>query len=138
MKEQTPLAHTIALISNLMGQLEAEAFEQEGFSELSLRQVLYLETIAKMEAPTFSELADKLGVTKPSVTALVHKLIRMGYVQKTQSTEDRRVYHIVLAPKGEQFTEMHDNIHQLLAARLAENLDQAEVQQLNTILQKVT
>jgi DNA-binding MarR family transcriptional regulator len=138
MNLQTPLAQTIAMLSHLMAQLEAEAFEQEGFSELSMRQVLYMEIIAKLERPTFSELAEKLGITKPSVTTLVRKLIRMGYVKKVQSDQDRRVYHIVLDEKGQQFTEMHANIHRLLAARLTENLNEVETQQLNEILLKVT
>jgi DNA-binding MarR family transcriptional regulator len=102
-----------------------------------MRQLLYLETIAQMDRPAFSQLAEKLEVTRPSVTALVQKLIHLGYVKKVQSEEDRRVYHIVLTPKGEQFTEMHANMHRLIAQKLAENLDADEVQQLSVLLQKV-
>ena len=138
MAELTTLAQTIAMISRLMAQLETEAFEQEGFSELSMRQVLYLEAIAQLENPTFSDLAEKLAVTKPSVTALVRKLIRMGYIQKIQSQEDLRVYHIALAPKGQQFTQMHENIHQVLAERLTQNLSDLDIQQLNALLYKIT
>ena len=114
-----------------------EAFEQEGFSNLSIAQMSYLETIAQMEGPTFSELADQLAVTKPSVTAIVKKLIKLGYVKKVQSQEDLRVYHIVLAPKGERFTEMHDKTHQLLAERLTSNLNKQELHQMAVILEKV-
>lgn len=137
MIEQLPLEEIVEMISSLMGNLETAAFEQEGFSELSMRQLLYMETIAQMNHPAFSELAERLNVTKPSVTALVQKLIRMGYVKKVQSEEDRRVYHIVLTSKGEKFTEMHAHMHRLIAQKLAENLDADEVQQLSTLLQKV-
>ena len=41
-----------------------------------MRQVLYLETIAQLEHPSFGELAEALEITRPSVTALVAKLIR--------------------------------------------------------------
>ena len=137
MSEQQIVEQAIAMISRLMGELEAEAFEQEGFSDLSMRQMLYLETIAQMENPTFSEVAEKLAVTKPSVTAIIKKLIRMGYVQKVQSLDDLRVYHIVLTQKGELFTEMHDHTHQLLATRLTKNLDESEIRQMAVLLQKV-
>jgi DNA-binding MarR family transcriptional regulator len=137
MNDKEILKQAIDLISRLMGEMEAEAFEQEGFSNLSMRQLLYLETIAQMERPTFSELADQLDVTKPSVTALVKKLMQMGYVKKVQSQEDLRVYHIVLTAKGEQFTEMHDQTHRLLAERLTQNLNEQEIHQMAVMLKKV-
>jgi len=137
MSAQLSLEKIVEMISHLMGTLEAEAFEQDGFSELSMRQLLYLETIARMDRPAFSELAEKLEVTRPSVTTLVQKLIRMGYVKKVQSEEDRRVYHIVLTPKGEQFNQMHTNVHRLIAQKLTENLNAAEAQQLSALLQKI-
>ena len=137
MNDQRTLEQIIKMLTQLIGKLEAEAFEQEGFSELSMRQLLYLETIARMGQPTFSELADQLKVTKPSITNLVGKLIGMGYVKKVQSNEDRRVYRIEMAPKGEQFTEMHANMHRLIAHKLTENLSATETGQLVTVLQKV-
>ena len=137
MTEQLSLEQIVAMISQLLGNYEAQAFEQSGFSELSVRQWLYLETIAKLGQPTFSELAEKLEVTKPSVTTLVAKLIRMGYVKKLQSNQDRRVYHIVLDAKGEQFTEMHANLHRLIAQHLTANLSATETQQLSALLQKI-
>ena len=137
MNDREILQQAIALISRLMGEMEAEAFEQEGFSNLSMRQLLYLETIAQMKRPTFSELADQLDVTKPSVTALVKKLMKMGYVKKVQSQEDLRVYHIVLTAKGKQFTEMHDQTHRLLAERLTQNLNEQEIHQMAVMLKKV-
>ena len=134
--ETKPIKHAIEVITQIMGTLESEAFEQEGFSDLSMRQLLYLEAIAKLKNPTFSELADNLAVTKPSVTAIVQKLIRMGYVEKVQSQEDRRVFHIVLKERGQQFTQMHHNVHQLMARRLMARLNEPEIQQLTALLNK--
>ena len=131
------LEQAIAMISRLMGELEAEAFEQEGFSDLSMRQMIYLDAITQLQRPTFSELADKLAITKPSVTSIVKKLSEMGYVKKVQSNEDLRVHHIVLTPKGEHFTEMHDKTHQMLASRLTQNLEGVEVEQLAILLKKI-
>jgi len=137
MSDQEILEQAIALISRLMGEMETQAFEQEGFSDLSMRQMMHLETITQLGQPTFSELASKLAITKPSVTAIVRKLMNMGYVKKVQSQEDLRVYHIVLTPKGEQFTEMHDRTHQMLAEMLTQNLNKQEIHQMAVLLEKV-
>jgi DNA-binding MarR family transcriptional regulator len=111
--------------------------EQGGFSDLSMRQLLYLEAIALMEHPTFSELAEQLAVTRPSVSAIVQKLIKLGYVTKVRSTEDGRVYHVDLTSKGEQLSELHDHTHRMLAQRLTQNLSQIEIQQMAALVQKV-
>ena len=137
MDTQKLTEQTIEILSRLMGELETRAFEEEGFSDLSMRQLLYLETVARLGQPTFSELAEALEVTKPSVTVLVQKLIRMGYIQKTQSQEDRRVYHLSLAGKGKRFTEMHANVHRLMAARLTERLDPEQTRQLAELLKTI-
>ena len=137
MSHQHILEQVIDLISRLLGELETKAFEQEGFSDLSMRQLLYLETIARMDRPTFSELARELAVTKPSVTAIVQKLIQLGYVTKVRSTEDGRVYHILLTAKGEHLSDLHEHTHKMLAERLTANLNEGEIQQMATLLNKV-
>jgi DNA-binding MarR family transcriptional regulator len=130
------LEQTIARVTHLIAGLEASAFQQDGFAELSMRQVLYMETIARLERPSFSELALALGVTRPSVTALVGRLMRNGYVQKIQDGEDRRSFHILLTHKGEQFTQMHAQIHRRMVQTLIGRLEAGEVEQLRALLDK--
>ena len=130
------LEQTIALITGLIADMEARAFQQDGFSELSMRQVSYLDTIARLEHPSFGELAEALGVTRPSVTALVGKLIHSGYVQKVQDGEDRRSFHILLTRKGQEFTRIHQNMHQRVVQALIAHLDKAEIEQLTALLNK--
>ena len=117
------LERSVELLTRFIADLESNAFQQDGFSELSLRQVLYMETIARLKHPSFSELADELGITRPSVTTLVGKLIRTGFVQKVQDGEDRRSFHIVLTEKGRHFTEMHRKTHQQVVQSLIGRLD---------------
>jgi DNA-binding MarR family transcriptional regulator len=137
MKNSQSLEPIIAIISLLIARMETEAVKQEQFPELSMRQVYYLETILRMESPTFSDVAQSLGITKPSVTAIVEKLIQKGYVKKVQSGEDHRIYHIIPTSKAEEFSRLHENTHRTLAELFTKNLSKAEIQQLNSLLQKV-
>lgn len=131
------MEHFIQRVSRLLGQLEAKAFQQEGFSELTMRQLLYLETIASLQNPSFSQLADELGVTLPSVSILVNKLIELGYVNKHQSLQDGRVYHLQLTPKGERMARLHDQIHRWLATHITRNMDENDMRNLNELLDKI-
>ena len=136
MTNPTTLEQVVELTSILMAEMEAQAFQDERFAELSMRQILYLNTILKLEKPTFSDLAHELKVTKPSVTAIVGALIGKGYVQKVQDAEDRRTYHIVSTPKAREFNQLHEQIHKRLADFLAAQLDADEVEQLARLMTK--
>jgi DNA-binding MarR family transcriptional regulator len=131
-----PLEKVIETASSMMAEMEERAFEDERFSELSMRQMLYLNTIIRMGHPTFSDLARELLVSKPSVTANVGMLIRKGYVAKVQDHEDLRSFHIVTTQKALDFDELHQNVHKDLARHLAARLDASEVEQLSTLLAK--
>jgi DNA-binding MarR family transcriptional regulator len=130
------LERAIALITQRIADLESSAFQQDGFAELSMRQVYYLESIARMGHPSFSELAEALKISRPSVTNLVAKLIRGGYVQKVQDGEDHRSFHIILTQKGQGFTQIHQKIHKRIVEALTHHLDEAEIAQLAALLEK--
>lgn len=138
MNDKTVVLDTVEMISQLMGELESKAFEQEGFSDITMHQMLYLETIARLKQPTFGEIADFLGITRPSVSTIIKKLIQLGYVNKNQSSKDGRVYNLYLTDKGLRFNELHNEVHQLLARRITENLDQDEIESLAELLTKIT
>lgn len=127
----------IEIVSLLIARMESQAIGQDQFAELSMRQVYYLETILRMESPTFSDVAQNLDITKPSVTAIVEKLIRKGYVEKVQSDKDRRTYHIVPTAKAVEFSRLHENTHRQLAQLFMQNLNETEIQQLAGLLQKI-
>lgn len=130
------LEKIIATASAVLADLETHAFHDERFSELSMRQMHYLNTIIRLGHPTFSDLAKGLDVSKPSVTANVTTLMRKGYVMKVQDHEDMRTYHIVLTPKAEEFNDLHQNIHKELTRHLVAQLNAEEIDQLTKLLDK--
>ena len=75
--------------------------------DLNLADENYLELIFTLEQPTFSELAEAIGVTKSAVTYAVNRLINTGYVSKKRSDEDKRVYYLKPTKKAlEYYAEM--------------------------------
>jgi DNA-binding MarR family transcriptional regulator len=127
----------IDVLIRIFGELESKALQESELSELSLKQMVYLESIARMEQPTFSDLARRLGVSKPSVTAIVSKLIEKGYVEKMQSAEDKRIFYILLTEKGHGLNKMHSNLHRQIANHFSSALEPSEINQLGLLLHKV-
>ncbi len=138
MNDKRIVLETVEMISQLMGELESKAFEQEGFFDITMNQMHYLETIAKLSSPASADLADSLGVSRPSVSAIVKKLIETDYLTKTKSKIDGRVYYLHLTEKGLRFNQLHSEVHQILARRITENLKLDEIDDLAGLLEKLT
>jgi DNA-binding MarR family transcriptional regulator len=83
-------------------KLQKEVGESSGISKLTIHQFQYIDAIHELGEPTITEIADKLNITKASVTTGINKLIHMGYATKTQSIEDKRVFHVNLTKAGEK------------------------------------
>ena len=137
MPSDNPLIDLVALLTGQIAGLQSLPGMGEAFSDLSLRQITYLDAIHHLENPTPSELARRLQISKPSVTAAIDRLTEAGYIRKVQSDEDRRSYHLHLTEKGQRFADVHDQIHRTLAGYLTGGLDESEVQQLHTLAQKI-
>ena len=133
---QYTLVELIEIITKLIGDLEAEfikKYQEEGFTA---RQIEYIDTINMLGNPNLGEIAKALKLSKPSVTAIVDKLASKGYIEKFQSDEDRRSFHVHLSTKGKNLVKMHGETHNKLADMLHKNLDSNDLKKLVTILNK--
>lgn len=71
-------------------------------SQLTISQFQYVNAIHELEKPTITEIARQLSVAKASVSAGINKLIARGFVTKTQSEQDKRVFYLSLTAMGEK------------------------------------
>ena len=67
---------------------------------MQLRMLIML-THAGMMQP--SDIGIRMGISKPNVSALIDKLIVLGYVERRPDERDRRVIHIALTARGRKF-----------------------------------
>jgi DNA-binding MarR family transcriptional regulator len=83
-------------------KMQAQVGDSAGMSKLTIHQFQYLDAIHTLGTPTITEIAERLKITKASVTAGVNKLANMGYVVKTQSSVDKRVFHVSLTEASQR------------------------------------
>lgn len=136
MKNKQRLVDSIDLLTRKIEEIEVDVIENSELVKLSRKQIYYLDVINQMKNPTLGELTNKLGLSKPSITAIVEKLVQSGYVVKVKADDDRRVSHIHLGDKGKMIAQLHDDIHSRIEEFLTESLDSRETEQLTTILSK--
>ena len=126
----------IEILSSKMEEIEIRVIEKSEFSKLTHKQIYYLFVIDEMHNPTLTELAQRLDLSKPSVTAIVTRLIDAGYITKVQSDEDRRCAHLHMTQQGSKISRLHDQIHQIIAEYLTKNLTTTDKKQFLTIFLK--
>ncbi len=96
-----------------------------------------LVALLKSEKLTMKELAEKIDKDKSTVTALVDKLIKQGYVEKTRDIEDSRVVFVTLTRSGKALKPMFDTISEELLSVVYKDIQQSEKEELINTLTKI-
>lgn len=86
---------------------------------------------------TMKELAEQIHRTRPTVTVLVDKLEKLGYVLREKSKTDTRVTYVKLTPQGKQFEPLFEGISKELNKLLYKNLSKEDQTTVYQLLQKM-
>ena len=70
------------------------------FGELSIHQMNMILMVRVRQAVSVSELAGLLGVSPPSVSAMVDRLVERGLLTRTPCERDRRKVEIRVSPEA--------------------------------------
>ena len=86
---------------------------------------------------TMAEIAKKIRKDKSTVTALVDKLVRTGYVLKERDAADSRIVHVALTAKGEALKPAFEDISQRVLDTFYAGITDDERRELLRILIKI-
>jgi len=93
--------------------------------------------LLKSETLTMKDLAERIGKDKSTVTALVDKLLKLGYVEKTRDTRDSRVIFVTLTENGKALKPMFDAISTDLMTLVYQGISTEEKEALLHTLLKI-
>ncbi len=120
-------------------RVEEKSLKHVGEGELSIAEFHTLECIGGGEDSrrTVGEIAEVLGVTVPTVTVCVGKLVRKGYVTKTRSEKDARVAIIELTPEGKRMNRLHRFFHEQMVLTVGNEFTEDELECLLRCIRKL-
>jgi len=133
----TNLSKAVSSLSDLIEKILEESISQSDFSDLTQQQFHYLQVIVRMKNPTLTELAGELGLTKPTVSVLVNKLVEKGYVTRIKSGEDRRTTHLLINKKGDKINSLREIAYQRMAEKIQSALSETETAIFTELLRKL-
>lgn len=111
---------------------------EDEVNRFSNNDYYYLLVIHSLQKPNFSQIAEKLALTKPAISAMIKKLINMNLVKKVQSSEDKRMYHVELTDKGRIILQGDRAVYQRVTDTIAEIArDEKELMLIQRVLSEL-
>jgi len=104
--------------------------------DVSLVQVRLMGVLRDRE-PGMMELANYLGLDKSSMTGLVDRAERRGFVRRTMPPEDRRTVHVALTDRGRELAQAFVSQVERDLGALVQLLSAAERKRLSVLASRV-
>ncbi|WP_313071031.1 MarR family winged helix-turn-helix transcriptional regulator [Lacrimispora sp.] len=108
--------------------------KEDEVNKFSNNDYYYLLVIHSLQKPNFTQIADKLSLTKPAVSVIIRKLQNLGLVEKMQSEEDKRVYYVELTNKGDSILQGDHAVYQWVSDMI---IDIAEDEKEVLIMERI-
>ena len=121
----------------IKNECSSEIISECGLADITVKQIAYLKAIDEHHDVTFSRLAEITRNSKPTITEMVNRFVRMECAYRQKSPEDGRIVYIRLTEKGRMMANAEQNALNRMVEKMVRSLDEKEVDLLIEILKKV-
>jgi DNA-binding MarR family transcriptional regulator len=132
--------HLLEVFENLIrikNECSCTIFSECGLSDMTVKQIAYLKAIDEQGEVTFSRLAEITRNSKPTITEMINKFVRMECVYRQRCPDDGRILYIHLTDKGKKLAQAEQYALRQVIERMVHSLDEHDLDLLAEILQKV-
>lgn len=113
-------------------QLRKRGITELGFSHIRIIIILHVFKVLSMK-----EVTEKISKDKSTVTILVNKLEKKGYLRKKVCEEDRRVTYLELEDKAKEILNIIFEVSDIFQNRVENILDEEERKMFIKIMSKL-
>ena len=110
-----------------------KAFSESGV-EVTPIQVMLLFFLQKNVGSSLTQISQGLMLENPTVTGLIDRLEKSGYVKRSDHPDDRRVYLIYLTEKGKKVANKALPIVKRLNEQIKEGYSKEEIEGFKKVL----
>lgn len=128
---------TIAKIHEYADRFIIEELKKNNIEGLVPSHGEILLSLYQNDKMMMKDIADKIHRTKSTVTVLVNKLEKSGFVKRENLDTDNRYSYISLTKKGQDFKPIFDKITDNTNEKLYQNILDSEYEVLDKILDRV-
>jgi DNA-binding MarR family transcriptional regulator len=121
----------------MKNECSCSIFSECGLSDMTVKQIAYLKVIDEQVDVTFSRFAEITKNSKPTITEMVNRFVRMECVYREPCRDDGRILYIRLTDKGKKIAQAEQAALCRVIERMIDSLDEHELDLLIKILQKI-
>lgn len=114
-----------------------ELLREKGIDNLVYSHIRIIIILSVYKKLSMKEISNLISKDKSTVTSLVNKLEKMGYVKKTASAEDKRVIYLTLEEKADEIIETVSQVTNVFHKRVKKILTKEEIIQLFCLMEKL-
>jgi DNA-binding MarR family transcriptional regulator len=132
--------HLLEVLEHLLmlkNECSCSIFSECGLSDMTVKQIAYLKVIDEQGDVTFSRLAEITNNSKPTITEMVNRFVRMECVYREPCRDDGRILYIRLTDKGKKIAKAEEAALRRVIERMIDSLDEHELDILVDVLEKV-
>lgn len=137
MKREEHLLEVFENLHRMRNECSCTVFSECGLSDMTVKQIAYLKVIDEQGDVTFSRLAEITRNSKPTITEMINRFVRMECVYRESCPDDGRILYIRLTEKGRKIAKAEQTALRRVIERMVHSLDEHEQELLIEILQKV-
>jgi DNA-binding MarR family transcriptional regulator len=104
---------------------------------LTHSQFFMLMAVIEFEGALPSQLAEKIDTDRATITGLIDRLERDGWVERRPVLEDRRTLSIYLSPKAQKYRDTFLSIFNEINGHFINKFSKKEWKQLQLLLSKL-
>ena len=131
------LFEAVAKLLAIKSECSCSIASECGLPDMTVKQVAYLRTIDRHGEITFSRLAEITRTSKPTVTEMVNRCVRMECAYRERCPDDGRIQFIRLTEKGRAIAQAEEAALRRTIERMMNSLDDREMALLIGILEKI-
>lgn len=100
----------------------------------NLTDIHVLDCIGKHEPINNTAIADKMNLSKASITKISAKLLGDKYIKRGRMNDNKKEVYFSLTPSGRRLFEVHEAMHAMIESRYLSLFDSFSASELQTIL----
>ena len=137
MTQQREAGFLIAKIHQVSGRIFAKILKKYGINEINPAQGRILFALWKKDEIPISELAQKTQLSESTLTSMLDRLEKTGYIMRVRSKEDRRTILLKLTEKDENLQKVYRKVSEEMINMFYRGFSSEEIDEFEGYLKRI-
>lgn len=137
MKDQRQGGFLIAKIHQLAGRIFNRLLKDYGITELNTAQGRIMFVLWRSDGIPISDLAEKTGLGKSTLTSMLDRLEKTGFLRRSPSPDDRRSVLVFRTEKDRSLEEEYVRVSRHMTRLFYDGFSEADIDRFETDLERI-